>query len=105
MQYLMTPTPPILPILIESVRDLFEIPDGITYLNCASMAPQLRCVTEAGCPILRAGFGAKGGSDAPKTSSSHDPTRAWQSTVSRSHPFAKEAKGWGTQQKPRRWRV
>jgi hypothetical protein len=48
----MTPTPPILPIPIESVRDLFEIPDGITYLNCASMAPQLRCVTEAGRLIL-----------------------------------------------------
>jgi selenocysteine lyase/cysteine desulfurase len=38
---------------IKAVRDLFEIPDDITYLNCASMAPQLRCVTEAGLRAVR----------------------------------------------------
>ncbi len=50
----MTPTtPPTIPTPIEAVRDLFEIPDGITYLNCASMAPQLRSVTEAGLRAVR----------------------------------------------------
>ncbi len=39
---------------IETVRDLFDIPEGITYLNCASMAPQLRSVTEAGLRAVRA---------------------------------------------------
>ncbi len=39
--------------IIEPVRNLFEIPDGITYLNCASMAPQLRSVTEAGLRAVR----------------------------------------------------
>src|ERR1019366_4948300 len=38
---------------IETVRDLFEIPAGITYLNCASMSPQLRSVTEAGLRSVR----------------------------------------------------
>jgi selenocysteine lyase/cysteine desulfurase len=28
--------------------DLFEIPDGITYLNCSYMSPQLKSVTAAG---------------------------------------------------------
>lgn len=28
--------------------DLFDISDGVTYLNCAFMSPQLRAVTEAG---------------------------------------------------------
>src|ERR1017187_4401649 len=49
----MTPSPPNIPTPIETVRDLFEIPDGITYLNCASMSPQLRCVTEAGLRAVR----------------------------------------------------
>jgi selenocysteine lyase/cysteine desulfurase len=49
----MTLTPPTLPAPIASARDLFEIPDGITYLNCASMAPQLRSVTEAGLRAVR----------------------------------------------------
>lgn len=34
--------------LIPSQRDLFEIPEDVTYLNCAYMSPQLRSVTEAG---------------------------------------------------------
>ena len=29
-------------------RELFDIPDGVTYLNCATMSPQLRSVTAAG---------------------------------------------------------
>lgn len=33
---------------IPSQRHLFEIPDDVTYLNCAYMSPQLRSVTEAG---------------------------------------------------------
>ncbi|MGA3318674.1 MAG: aminotransferase class V-fold PLP-dependent enzyme [Candidatus Korobacteraceae bacterium] len=50
---LMTPTPPTTASPIETARDLFEIPEGITYLNCASMAPQLRSVTEAGLRAVR----------------------------------------------------
>ncbi len=50
----MTPIQPTIPTPIEPLRDLFEIPDDITYLNCASMAPQLRCVTEAGLRSVRA---------------------------------------------------
>jgi len=38
----------------QNVKDLFEIPDEITYLNCANMAPQLRSVTEAGLRAVRA---------------------------------------------------
>ena len=38
---------------IPTARDLFEIPDGITYLNCASMSPQLRSVTETGLRAVR----------------------------------------------------
>jgi selenocysteine lyase/cysteine desulfurase len=49
----MTPLLPNIPTPIETVRDLFEIPEGITYLNCASMAPQLRSVTEAGLRAVR----------------------------------------------------
>src|ERR1017187_9929772 len=45
--------PPAMSTPIEAVRDLFEIPEGITYLNCASMAPQLRSVTEAGLRAVR----------------------------------------------------
>src|SRR4028119_2313540 len=29
-------------------RDLFEIPEGISYLNCAYMGPQLRSAREIG---------------------------------------------------------
>jgi selenocysteine lyase/cysteine desulfurase len=33
---------------IGPAKNLFEIPEGITYLSCANMAPQLRSVTQAG---------------------------------------------------------
>lgn len=39
---------------VENVRDLFEIPKDVTYLNCANMAPQLRSVTESGIAAVRA---------------------------------------------------
>src|SRR5438045_4855574 len=39
---------------LTNARDLFEIPEGITYLNCANMAPQLRSVTEAGIAAVKA---------------------------------------------------
>ena len=37
-----------------SQRALFDIPDDVTYLNCASMSPQLRAVTQAGIDAVRA---------------------------------------------------
>ena len=49
----MTPIQPTTTDIIEPVRELFEIPEGITYLNCASMAPQLQSVTEAGLRAVR----------------------------------------------------
>ena len=33
--------------------DLFEIPDGLTFLNCANMSPQLRSVTAAGLESVK----------------------------------------------------
>lgn len=39
---------------MESQRHLFDIPDGVSYLNCAYMSPQLRSVTEAGLRAVRA---------------------------------------------------
>jgi kynureninase len=39
---------------IKNVRNLFEIPEDVTYLNCANMAPQLKSVTEAGINAVRA---------------------------------------------------
>jgi selenocysteine lyase/cysteine desulfurase len=39
---------------IQNVRDLFEIPEDVTYLNCANMAPQLRSITAAGLGSVRA---------------------------------------------------
>jgi selenocysteine lyase/cysteine desulfurase len=36
-----------------AVAELFEIPQGVTYLNCANMAPQLRSVTAAGHEAVR----------------------------------------------------
>src|ERR671912_497347 len=35
-------------VTLESQRHLFEIPEEISYLNCAYMSPQLRAVREAG---------------------------------------------------------
>jgi selenocysteine lyase/cysteine desulfurase len=35
-------------------RALFEIPEGVTYLNCANMAPQLRSITAMGIDAVRA---------------------------------------------------
>jgi len=39
---------------LGSQRELFAIPDDVTYLNCASMSPQLRGVTAAGLAAVRA---------------------------------------------------
>lgn len=39
---------------IPSAWDMFAIPDDITYLNCANMAPQLRSITAAGAASVRA---------------------------------------------------
>ena len=39
---------------IEKAKDLFEIPEGVTYLNCANMAPQLRSITRIGIDAVRA---------------------------------------------------
>jgi hypothetical protein len=39
---------------VEKAKDLFEIPEGVTYLNCANMAPQLRSITNAGTDAVRA---------------------------------------------------
>lgn len=40
---------------LENQRDLFEIPDGVAFFNCANMAPQLRSVREAGERALARG--------------------------------------------------
>src|SRR5260370_12677339 len=40
--------------ITTSPRALFEIPEDVTYLNCANMAPQLRSITEAGLAAVRA---------------------------------------------------
>ena len=40
-------------MLIPCQKELFEIPDDITYLNCAYMAPQMRQVTQAGQEALK----------------------------------------------------
>jgi len=40
--------------VIESQRGLFDIPEGITYLNCANMSPQLRVVSTAGISAVGA---------------------------------------------------
>ena len=39
--------------LIPNQRDFFEIPDDITYLNCASLSPQPRAVTAAGLDAVK----------------------------------------------------
>jgi selenocysteine lyase/cysteine desulfurase len=38
---------------LPTQRHLFELPDDVTYLNCAYMSPQLRSVSEAGEAALR----------------------------------------------------
>ncbi len=38
---------------IPSQRDLFELPEGETYLNCATLSPQLRSVSTAGSISVR----------------------------------------------------
>jgi selenocysteine lyase/cysteine desulfurase len=38
---------------ISPARELFAIPAGVTYLNCANMAPQLRSITAAGIDAVR----------------------------------------------------
>jgi selenocysteine lyase/cysteine desulfurase len=35
-------------MILENQRELFEIPAGVAYLNCAYMSPQLRSVREVG---------------------------------------------------------
>lgn len=42
------------PQVLQTARDLFDIPNDITYLNCANMAPQLKSVAEAGIAAVRA---------------------------------------------------
>jgi len=39
--------------LLSGQRDLFELPEEVVYLNCATMAPQLRAVGEAGVEAIR----------------------------------------------------
>lgn len=39
---------------VQGARQLFDIPEDITYLNCANMAPQLRSITDAGINAVRA---------------------------------------------------
>jgi selenocysteine lyase/cysteine desulfurase len=41
-------------VAIAPTRALFEIPDGVTYLNCANLAPQLRSMTAIGIEAVRA---------------------------------------------------
>jgi selenocysteine lyase/cysteine desulfurase len=41
-------------IVLPSQRALFEIPEGLTYLNCASMSPQMKSATAAGLDSVRA---------------------------------------------------
>jgi selenocysteine lyase/cysteine desulfurase len=36
-----------------AAADLFEIPAGVTYLNCSNMSPQLKSVTAAGLDAVR----------------------------------------------------
>jgi selenocysteine lyase/cysteine desulfurase len=38
---------------IKGAAHLFEIPAGITYLNCSNMSPQLKAVTAAGLDAVR----------------------------------------------------
>jgi selenocysteine lyase/cysteine desulfurase len=40
-------------VAVVPSRALFEIPDGVTYLNCANLAPQLRSMTAIGIDAVR----------------------------------------------------
>ncbi len=40
--------------VLPSQRHLFEIPDEVTFLNCANLSPQLRSVTAAGLEAVKA---------------------------------------------------
>jgi selenocysteine lyase/cysteine desulfurase len=42
-----------LKLTADKEPNLFEIPEGVTYLNCANMSPQLRSVTQAGVAAVR----------------------------------------------------
>ncbi len=44
---------PTQPVLLSSQRNLFDLPKGVTFLNCANMSPQLRAVTDAGIAAVR----------------------------------------------------
>jgi selenocysteine lyase/cysteine desulfurase len=48
-----TSTAELLTMTERSRQDLFEIPEVVTYLNCANMSPQLRSVTQAGLEAVR----------------------------------------------------
>lgn len=48
-----TATPSAASAVIGTVRHLFEIPDDVVYLNCASMAPQLRSVSARGIAAVQ----------------------------------------------------
>lgn len=51
-----TPAAPVVPArerTIPKALELFRIPEGISYLNCATMAPQLRSATAAGLEATR----------------------------------------------------
>ncbi|SHM58183.1 aminotransferase class V-fold PLP-dependent enzyme [Mucilaginibacter sp. OK098] len=37
----------------NGIAELFDLPQGVTYLNCASLSPQLRSVTAAGLQALQ----------------------------------------------------
>ncbi len=39
--------------ILSSQRDLFEIPEDVTYLNCAAISPQLRSVSAAGLDSVK----------------------------------------------------
>jgi selenocysteine lyase/cysteine desulfurase len=49
-----TPQRGVAATVLPSQRALFDIPDDITYLNCANMSPQLQAVTDAGARAVRA---------------------------------------------------
>jgi selenocysteine lyase/cysteine desulfurase len=54
MKDLVTNTPESGHNVIPLQRRLFEIPDWVTFLNCANMSPQLRSVTSAGLNSVQA---------------------------------------------------